>query len=138
MTPEERVETNLDALVSEPPTIMGRTLRPLTAGSLRLCRRVGLGLLTGAEGMSEDEITEELAAFAWLHWADLGEAKRAAAKGREKFFAEDVEAFMFTLPIAAIGQITTFLEKSATTASAAEVEALPKAQQRGESPPPNI
>ena len=48
MTTDERTQTNLDTFIAPAPEAGGITLRPFSAGTLTLCRALGLTMVVGA------------------------------------------------------------------------------------------
>lgn len=71
-----------DSFIGDEPSIGQLKLRPFTAGSLLICRRVGNKLITG--GQTEDAEFDVLS-FIYIHSAPKNEVKQNAYN-KEKFW----------------------------------------------------
>ena len=71
MNADDKTQTNLDTFVAPDPSAGGITLRPFSAGTLTLCRALGLTMITGAtkeqiETMPADEKQRQLTTFLFI------------------------------------------------------------------------
>lgn len=85
MTEEEVLQSakRTDAFISSESTIKGLIVRPFTAGSLLICKRVGNSLVGGEK--SEDPEFDVLS-FIYIHTAPIDEVRKNAFN-KEVFWA---------------------------------------------------
>jgi hypothetical protein len=85
MTEEEVLQSakRTDAFISSESTIKGLAVRPFTAGSLLICKRVGNSLVGGEK--SEDPEFDVLS-FIYIHTAPIDEVRKNAFN-KEIFWA---------------------------------------------------
>lgn len=147
MTTDDRTQENLDTFIAPAPEASGLTLRPFSAGTLSLCRALGLTMITGAskeqlEAMSADEKQRQLTTFLFIQSKPLNVVKKAVKLARENraaFEEEYLLPFELELPVTAMFETMTQLEKSLVSIEAAQVEVLqrPGGGKREATPPPN-
>ena len=142
----ERTQTNLDAFIAPAPEAGGLTLRPFSAGTLTLCRSLGLTMITGAgkeqvEAMSADEKQRQLTTFLFIQSQPLDLVKKAVKLAREDraaFEEQYLLPFELELPVTAMFETMRQLEKSLTAIEAAQVEVISKpGGKKDAQPPPN-
>ena len=71
MTADERTQANLDTFIAPAPEASGITLRPFSAGTLTLCRALGLTMVIGGdkeevEALSADDKQRQLTTFLFI------------------------------------------------------------------------
>ena len=148
MNADEKTQTNLDTFVEPPPSAGGLTLRPFSAGTLTLCRSLGLTMITGAtkeqiEAMPADEKQRQLTTFLFIQSQPLDVVKKAVKAARENraaFEEEYLLPFELELPVTAMFETMHQLEQSLVSIEAAQIEVLPRPGGRSKevaSPPPN-
>jgi hypothetical protein len=146
MNDEQRTQENLDTFIAPAPKAGGLTLRPFSAGTLTLCRALGLTMITGAtkeqlEVMSADEKQRQLTTFLFLQSQPLDTVKKAAKLAREnheQFEEEYLLPFELELPVTAMFQAMMQLEENLTSIEAAQIEVMAKPGGKKEAqPPPN-
>jgi len=112
MTEEEILkssEARTDAFVQGESSIKGIKLRPFTAGSLLICRKVGNKLIAG--GQSEDPEFDILS-FLYIHSAPVNEV-RVNSFSKEKFWS-GVLAWADKLKITDLEEAGKLIEKIIT------------------------
>ncbi|EDY21065.1 hypothetical protein CfE428DRAFT_1358 [Chthoniobacter flavus Ellin428] len=130
MNAAERTQANLDTFVEPAPCAGGITLRPFSAGTLTLCRALGLTMITGAakeelEAMSAEDKQRQLTTFLFIQSQPLGVVKKAvkiARENRAAFEEEYLLPFELDLPVAAMFETMSQLEQSLVSIEAAQVE----------------
>ena len=148
MTADERTQTNLDTFVEPAPEAAGLTLRPFSAGTLTLCRALGLTMITGAtkeqlEAMSADDKQRQLTTFLFIQSQPLDAVKKAAKlarENREAFEDEYLLPFELELPVTAMFTAMNQLEANLASIEAAQIEVVSRPGGKSESktpPPPN-
>ncbi len=147
MTTDDRTQENLDAFIAPAPEASGITLRPFSAGTLSLCRALGLTMITGAtkeqlEAMSADEKQRQLTTFLFIQSQPLDVVKKAVKLARENraaFEEEYLLPFELELPVTAMFETMNQLEQSLVSIEAAQVEVLqrPGGGKKEATPPPN-
>lgn len=118
-------------------TIGGLKLRPFSAGSFLVCQRRGLGLFTGEQTESTEQMWQMMA-FLYLHSAPMDEV--LIASGNDEAFRKAVDAFAFTLSPAIFRAAVEKISLLCQQVGAASVTVEPKPSRGGasqESPPPN-
>ena len=147
MTADERTQTNLDAFVEPAPEAAGLTLRPFSAGTLTLCRALGLTMITGAtkeqiEALSADDKQRQLTTFLFIQSQPLDVVKKAAKlarENREAFEDEYLLPFELELPVTAMFTAMNQLEANLASIEAAQIEVVsrPGGGKKEAQPPPN-
>ena len=142
-----RTEANLDTFIDPAPSAGGITLRPFSAGTLTLCRALGLTMIAGAskeqlEAMSADEKQRQLTTFLFIQSQPLDVVKKAVKVAREDraaFEEEYLLPFELELPVTAMFETMSQLEKSLLSIEAAQVEVLsrPGGGKKEATPPQN-
>jgi hypothetical protein len=147
MNTDDRTQTNLDTFIAPAPEAGGLKLRPFSAGTLTLCRALGLTMIAGAskdqlDAMHADEKQRQLTTFLFIQSQPVDVVKKAvklARENREAFEDEYLMPFELDLPVTAMFQAITQLEENLTAIEAAQIEVLPKPKGSGKepTPPPN-
>jgi hypothetical protein len=147
MTDQERTLTNLDSFIAPASEAGGLKLRPFSAGTLTLCRALGLKMVTGAskeelEALSVDEKQRQLTAFLFIQAAPLDVVKKAAKLARENrgaFEDEYLLPFELELPVEAMMEAVQQIEANVEAVAAAQIEVVAKPGKSGkaEQSPPN-
>ena len=147
MNADDKTQTNIDTFVAPDPSAGGITLRPFSAGTLTLCRALGLTMITGAtkeqiEAMSADEKQRQLTTFLFIQSQPLDVVKkavRAARENRAAFEEEYLLPFELELPVTAMFEAMQQLEQSLVSIEAAQIEVLPRPSggKKEATPPPN-
>jgi hypothetical protein len=133
-----RTDTLESVFTQAPPEIAGLKLRPFSLGSLSICRRLKLTMLTGGadpESLTEEEKQQQIVAFLYVQSQPIPEVLRAIQSSR--FFDETILAFSLELPMEAFPQAIREIQRVIDTASAAFVEVQAKPDDRPEDAPPN-
>ena len=81
----DRTQSNIDAFIEPAPETSGLKLRPFSAGTLTICRALGLTMITGAsqeqlETMSADDKQRQLTTFLFIQSQPLDAVKKAGAR----------------------------------------------------------
>ena len=147
MNTDERTQENIDTFVEPAPSAGGITLRPFSAGTLTLCRALGLTMITGAskeqlEAMSPEDKQRQLTTFLFIQSQPLDVVKKAVKVARENRAAFDEDyllPFELDLPVTAMFETMTQLEKGLASIEAAQIEILPRpgGGKKEATPPPN-
>ena len=130
----DRTQANLDAFIEPAPSAGGITLRPFSAGTLTLCRALGLTMITGAskeqlEAMSADEKQRQITTFLFIQSQPIDLVKKAVKVAREDraaFEEQYLLPFEMELPVTAMFDAMSQIEKSLVSIEAAQVEVLQK------------
>lgn len=133
-----RADTLESTFTQAPAEIAGLKLRPFSLGSLSICRRLKLTMLTGeadAETLSEDEKQQQIVAFLYVQSQPIPEVLKAIQSSR--FFDETVLPFSLSLPMEAFPEAIREIQRVIDSASAAFVEVQPKPDEKPEDAPPN-
>ena len=129
----------LEATFTQAPAeIAGLKLRPFSLGSLSICRRVKLTMLTGEaapETLTDDEKQQQIVAFLYIQSQPVPDVLRAIQSPR--FFDETVLPFSLELPMEAFPLAIAEIQRVIEAASAAFVEVAPKPDDKPEDAPPN-
>ena len=143
----DRTQSNIDAFIEPAPETSGLRLRPFSAGTLTLCRALGLTMITGAsqeqlETMSADDKQRQLTTFLFIQSQPLDAVKKAvklARENREAFEEEYLLPFELELPVTAMFTAMTQLENNLTAIEAAQIEVIsrPGGRSKEAQPPPN-
>lgn len=133
-----RADTLESTFTQASAEIAGLKLRPFSLGSLSICRRLKLTMLTGeadAETLSEDEKQQQIVAFIYVQSQPIPEVLKAIQSPR--FFDETVLPFSLSLPMEAFPEAIREIQRVIDSASAAFVEVQPKPDEKPEDTPPN-
>lgn len=131
-------QQNLEDAFTEPQTVVaGLKLRPFSLGTLNLCRRLGLSLFTGQQDaeISDEEKQRQIVAFLFLQSRPFEEVLRAARS--ENFDDEYLLPFSLTLPLSAIPEAVSEIQRIMDQAGAAVVEIERKPGCKSDDAPPN-
>ena len=146
MTTDERTQTNLDTFIAPAPEAGGITLRPFSAGTLTLCRALGLTMVMGGdkeqiETLSHEDKQRQLTTFLFIQSQPLDVVKKAvklAREDRQAFEDEYLLPFEMELPVTAMFTAMAQLENNLTAVEAAQIEVLSRPGGKKEAtPPPN-
>ena len=148
MTNDERTKANLDTFVAPAPEAGGITLRPFSAGTLTLCRALGLTMVMGGdkeqtETLSHEDKQRQLTTFLFIQSQPLDVVKKAvklAREDRQAFEDEYLLPFEMELPVTAMFEAMKQIEANLTSIEAAQIEVLARPGGRGKEaaqPPPN-
>ena len=146
MTADERTQTNIDTFITPAPDAGGITLRPFSAGTLTLCRALGLTMVVGGdkeqiEALSADDKQRQLTTFLFIQSQPLDVVKKAvklAREDRQAFEDEYLLPFELELPVTAMFTAMQQLETNLTAIEAAQIEVLSRPSGKKEpTPPPN-
>lgn len=147
MTTDERTQANIDTFIAPAPEASGITLRPFSAGTLTICRALGLTMVVGGnkeeiEALSADDKQRQLTTFLFIQSQPLDVVKKAvklARENRQAFEDEYLLPFELELPVTAMFTAMQQLENNLTAIEAAQIEvvARPKGGGKEPTPPPN-
>ena len=147
MNTDERTQTNIDTFITPATEAGGITLRPFSAGTLTLCRALGLTMVVGGskeeiEALSADDKQRQLTTFLFIQSQPLDVVKKAvklARENRQAFEDEFLLPFELELPVTAMFTAMQQLENNLTAIEAAQIEvvARPKGSGKEPTPPPN-
>ena len=147
MTTDERTQNNLDTFIAPAPEASGITLRPFSAGTLTLCRALGLTMVVGGdkeqiEALSADDKQRQLTTFLFIQSQPLDVVKKAvklAREDRQAFEDEYLLPFELELPVTAMFTAMAQLENNLTAIEAALIEVVtrPSGSKKEATPPPN-
>ncbi|MEA3212424.1 MAG: hypothetical protein QOE70_5481 [Chthoniobacter sp.] len=147
MNTDERTQTNLDTFIAPTTEAGGITLRPFSAGTLTICRALGLTMVVGGdkeqvEVLSADDKQRQLTTFLFIQSQPLDVVKKAvklAREDRQAFEDEYLLPFEMELPVTAMFTAMAQLENNLTAIEAAQIEvvARPKGSGKEPTPPPN-
>ena len=147
MTTDERTQTNIDTFIAPEPEAGGITLRPFSAGTLTLCRALGLTMVVGGdkeqmETLSADDKQRQLTTFLFIQSQPLDVVKKAVKLARENraaFEEEYLLPFELELPVTAMFTAMQQFEQNLTAIEAAQVEVItrPSGSKKEPTPPPN-
>ena len=114
------------------------TIRPFTFGSFGLCKKLGLTMFGGGDedefdadgnviGKGEDDLTDDvmdqLQAFFWMQSQPIHDVLGAVRDGSWK---DKVEEFVFDLPIHAMKELMSEMNRISAMATEAAVDVAPK------------
>ena len=147
MTTDERTEANLDSFIAPATESGGITLRPFSAGTLTICRALGLTMVVGGdkeqvEALSADDKQRQLTTFLFIQSQPLDVVKNAvklARENRQAFEDEYLLPFELELPVTAMFTAMQQLENNLTAIEAAQIEVVtrPSGSKKEPTPPPN-
>lgn len=147
MTSTERSEKQIDVFIEPAPEAGPLKLRPFSAGTLTLCRKLKLTMILGTAedkaALSDEEKQRQLTTFLFLQCAPLETVKKAAKLAREDMTAFEDQYlldFELNLPVGAMAQAVEQLASGIEHVGAAQFETVPREDGSGgrvETPPPN-
>ena len=147
MNTDERTQTNLDTFITPATEAGGITLRPFSAGTLTICRALGLTMVGGGEkeqveALSADEKQRQLTTFLFIQSQPLDVVKKAvklARENRQAFEDDYLLPFELELPVTAMFTAMQQLENNLTAIEAAQIEVItrPSGSKKEPTPPPN-
>ena len=128
----EASESRSDAFIQNESVLKNIKLRPFTAGSLLICKKVGNKLITG--GQSEDAEFDILS-FLYIHSAPVKEV-RINSFNKEKFWSGVIE-WADKLKISDLEQAGKLIEKIITDSGLAIASPKDDGKSSGASDSPN-
>jgi len=128
----EASESRSDAFIQNESVLKNIKLRPFTAGSLLICKKVGNKLITG--GQSEDAEFDILS-FLYIHSAPVKEV-RINSFNKEKFWSGVIE-WAYKLKISDLEQAGKLIEKIITDSGLAIASPKDDGKSSGASDSPN-
>jgi hypothetical protein len=135
----DRTQTNIDTFITPAAEAGGITLRPFSAGTLTICRALGLTMVVGGdkeqvEALSADDKQRQLTTFLFIQSQPLDVVKKAVKLARE-----NRQAFELELPVTAMFTAMQQLENNLTAIEAAQIEVItrPSGSKKEPTPPPN-
>lgn len=146
MNPTDRTEKQIDVFIEPDPHAGQLKLRPFSAGTLTLCRKLGLTMILGSAedkaALSDEEKQRQITAFLFIQSAPIETVKKAAKlarENREAFEDQYLLEFELNLPVGAMFQAVEQLAAGIEQVGAAQFETVPREDGGGrqESPPPN-
>lgn len=147
MNLDERTEKQLDVFMEPAPEAGNLKLRPFSAGTLTLCRKLGLSMILGSAdekaALSDEEKQRQITAFLFIQSAPIETVKKAAKLARqdmEAFEDQYLLDFELDLPVGAMARAVEQLAAGIEMVGAAQFETVPREESPGgrqESPPPN-
>ena len=111
--------------------VAGLRLRPFSIGTYNLIQRLGIRL---DSDLPESQQMRNIAAIAWLQSAPIPEILRAVHTGKAD---EAIDAFMFSIDLSRIGELSAELNRIGEAVTAASFEVESKPGDKEESTPPN-
>lgn len=143
----DRTEKQIDVFIDPAPEAGPLKLRPFSAGTLTLCRKLGLTMILGSADdkatLSDEEKQRQITAFLFIQSAPIETVKKAAKlalEDRAAFEDQYLLDFELNLPVGAMAQAVEQLAAGIDQVGAAQFEAVPREESMGgkpESPPPN-
>lgn len=140
-------EKQIDVFIAPAPEAGSLKLRPFSAGTLTLCRKLGLTMILGSAddkaALSDEEKQRQITAFLFIQSAPIETVKKAVKLARqdmESFENEYLLDFELNLPVGAMAQAVEQLAAGIDQVSAAQFEAVSREESTGgkpETPPPN-
>lgn len=111
--------------------VAGLRLRPFSIGTYNLIQRLKIKL---DSELPDSEQMRNLAAIAWIQSAPIPEVLRAVHTGKAD---EAIDAFMFSIDLSRIGELSAELNRIGEAVSAASFGVEAKPGDKEESTPPN-
>ena len=147
-TTTDRTEKQLDVFLEPTPHAGALSLRPFSAGTLTLCRKLRLSLILGSAedkaALTDEEKQRQITTFLFIQAAPIETVKRAAKVARqdmEAFEDQYLLDFELALPVGALTQAVEQLAAGIDHVAVAQFEAVPRESGSGgapkETPPPN-
>ena len=147
MNADERTQTNLDTFIAPVAETGGITLRQFSAGTLTICRALGLSMVVGGdkeqvEALSADDKQRQITTFLFIQSQPLDVVKKAvklARENRQAYEDEYLLPFELELPVTAMFTAMQQLEQNLTAIEAAQIEVItrPSGSKKESTPPPN-
>jgi len=147
MTSNERTEKQIDVFIEPAPQAGMLKLRPFSAGTLTLCRKLKLSMILGSAedkaALSDEEKQRQLTTFLFIQAAPIETVKKAAKLARENITAFEEEYlldFELNLPVNAMTQAIEHLAAGIEQVGNAQFETLPREDAgggRSKQAPPN-
>ena len=127
------IDPKSDHLFLEPDTleVAGLRLRPFSIASFNLIQRLGIKL---DSAQTDAEQMRNLAALAWIQSAPIPEVIKSVHSGKAN---ESIDAFMFTIDLSRVGELSSELNRIGEAVSAASFGVEAKPGDKEESTPPN-
>ena len=127
------IDPKSDYLFLEPDTleVAGLRLRPFSIASFNLIQRLGIKL---DSAQTDAEQMRNLAALAWIQSAPIPEVIKSVHSGKAN---ESIDAFMFTIDLSRVGELSSELNRIGEAVSAASFGVEAKPGDKEESTPPN-
>lgn len=127
------IDPKSDYLFLEPDTleVAGLRLRPFSIASFNLIQRLGIKL---DSAQTDAEQMRNLAALAWIQSAPIPEVIKSVHSGKAN---ESIDAFMFTIDLSRVGELSSELNRIGEAVSAASFGVETKPGDKEESTPPN-
>ena len=126
-TPEQRADLQTDAFIEPPAEIAGMKLRPFSAGTLTIARKLRLSVVTGEgfDGLTNEDKQKQLTTLLFIQAAPLPTVLKAVAVARKDFAAFEDEyllPFELTLPVDAIPAVLEQLQGTVQQVAAGQIE----------------
>jgi hypothetical protein len=147
MNASDRTEKQLDVFIEPAPQAGPLKLRPFSAGTLTLCRKLGLTMILGSAedkaALTDEEKQRQITAFLFIQCAPIETVKKAAKLAREDMAAFEDQYlldFELNLPVGAMAQAVEHLAAGIEQVGAAQFETATREDGTGgpaETPPPN-
>ena len=118
--------------------VLGLKLRPFSLGSLRICRRIKLTMITGdakLDDLDDEEKQRQIIAFLYVQSQPIQTVLRAIQS--PNFYDEYVLPFSMDLPLHAIPEAVQEIQRVMAEAGAAYIEVQSKPGDKPEDAPPN-
>lgn len=133
MKTDERTEKQLDVFIEPVPEAGPLKLRPFSAGTLTLWRKLGLTMILGSAddkaALSDEEKQRQITAFLFIQSAPIETVKRAAKLAREDrgaFEDQYLLDFELNLPVGAMAKAVEQLAAGIEMIGAAQFETVPR------------
>ena len=143
----DRNEKQLDVFLEPEPQAGSLKLRPFSAGTLTLCRKLKLTMILGSAedkaALSDEEKQRQLTTFLFIQCAPVETVKKAAKVAREDFSAFEDQYlldFELNLPVGAMTHAIEQLAAGIEQVGIAQFETVPRDQSASGAPekaPPN-
>ena len=116
----------------------GITLRPLTIGTMEVCRDRGLSLFSG-ETVTQQEQIKQTAAYLWIQSEPLDDVLASIREGLspEDWFKKYILPFMFRISPKALESASVLIMDNVERVGLSVVEVEAKPGQDEETDPPN-
>jgi hypothetical protein len=118
--------------------VLGLKLRPFSLGSLSICRKIKLSMITGdakLDELDDEEKQRQIIAFLYIQSQPIQSVLRAIQS--PNFYDKYVLPFSMDLPLHAIPEAVQEIQRVMTEAGAAYVEVQSKPGDKAEDAPPN-
>jgi len=118
--------------------VLGLKLRPFSLGSLSICRRIKLTMITGdakLDDLDDEEKQRQIIAFLYIQSQPVQTVLRAIQS--PDFYDEFVLPFSMDLPLHAIPEAVQEIQRVMAEAGAAYIDVQSKPGDKSEDAPPN-